>query len=222
MKLIYAQGACSLSVHICLRELGLAHEAIRVDLKHKRVLESYNPKSYVPALVLEDGTLLTEAISILQYLSEANGGVFMPYGSIDRAKCTGWLAYVSSELHKGVAPLFHKEALSPDFRMQTEEKIHRRLQFMDEALSASEYLTSEYSIADMYALAILRILTHVGIDLSRFHWISEYKQRLESRSVIADVLKDEEKAKIETQSNPEPQFHIKNEHADSYRNIRPV
>ena len=219
MKLIYAKGACSLSVHICLRELGITHEAIRVDLQDKRVLESYNPKSYVPAVILEDGTLLTEAISILQYLSESNGGVFMPYGSIDRAKCTGWLTYLSSELHKGVGPLFHRDELKRQFRKEVEEKIATRLRFMDEALSDSEYLMSEYSIADMYALAILRILEHVDIDLRPYHWITEYKNRLEERSVIADVIREEEKATIATQSNPEPQFHVGNRSADSYKNI---
>ncbi len=161
MKLIYAKGACSLSVHIMLRELDTIIEPIRVDLQDKKVLDSYNPKSYVPALVLDDGTLLTEAISILQYLSEANGGVFMPYGSTDRAKCTGWLSYLSSEIHKGAGPLFHKEDLTPEYLRQVEQKLNQRLKFLDDALSDSEYLMQEFSVADMYALAILRICEHV-------------------------------------------------------------
>lgn len=219
MKLIYAKGACSLSVHILLNELDLTHEAIRVDLEDKRVLDSYNPKSYVPALIMEDGSLMTEAISILQYLSDFSGGVFMPSGSGNRARCTEWLTYLSSELHKGVAPLFHPEGLKRSFRKEVEEKIDMRLRYMDEALSASEYLLPEYTIADMYAVAILRILEHVGIDLSKYHWISEYKERLESRPVIADVIAKEEKAKIETETNPNPRAPIGNLHADGYKNI---
>jgi glutathione S-transferase len=218
MKLIYANGACSLSVHIMLRELDINFDASRVDLKDKRVLESYNPKSYVPALVLEDGTLLTEAISILQYLSESNGGVYMPVGSIQRAKCTGWLTYFSTELHKGVGPLFHKENITPQFESEVRQKIDKRLQFVDEALSESEFLMPEFTVADMYALAILRILEHVEVSLEGFHWISEYKKRLEARPVISDVIKQEERAKLETKLNPEP-LHFGNRTSSNLRDI---
>ena len=204
MKLLYANGACSLSVHIMLRELDLNFEAIRVDLKDKRVLESYNPKSYVPALLLEDGTLLTEAISILQYLSESNGGLYMPGGNIQRAICTGWLSYFSSEIHKGVGPLFHREGLSPEFTKQNEDKVNKRLRFVEDNLAEREFLMDSFTIADMYALAILRIVEHVGISLSGYQLISEYKKRLEQRPVISDVLKQEGKAEIETKLNPNP------------------
>ncbi|MES2526510.1 MAG: glutathione binding-like protein [Bdellovibrionota bacterium] len=204
MKLIYAKGACSLSVHILLRELDLPFEAIRVSLEDKRVLDSYNHKSYVPALILEDGSLLTEAISILQFLSDSSGGLFMPYGSFPRAKCTEWLTYISTELHKGMAPLFHQEGLKPEYLKEVQDKIHLRLQFMDDALSESEYLLTELSIADFYAVAILRILEHVEVKLDGYHWISEYKKRLEQRPIIADVLDSEEKAEIATKINPEP------------------
>jgi glutathione S-transferase len=219
MNLIYANGACSLSVHIMLRELDTIIETTRVSLEDKRVLDSYNPKSYVPALVLDDGTVLTEAISILIYLSEANGGIFMPYGAVERAKCTGWLSYLSSEIHKGVGPLFHKDDLSRAYRKQVEEKLAMRLRFMDEALSESEYLMKEFTIADMYALAILRICEHVKVDLSVYHWITEYKNRLESRPLIADVIQSEADAKIETKPNPHPLHHVRNKSADSYKNI---
>ncbi len=219
MKLIYAKGACSLSVHIMLRELDTIIEPIRVSLEDKRVLESYNPKSYVPALILDDGTVLTEAISILQYLSEANGGIFMPYGSVDRAKCTGWLTYLSTEIHKGVGPLFHKDDLTKKYRKEVEEKLSKRLQFLDEALSESEYLMEEFTVADMYALAILRILEHVEMDLSHFERITAYKARLESRPLIADVIQSEEDARVETELNPDQLKPMRNQSADSYKNI---
>lgn len=219
MKLIYAKGACSLSVHIMLRELDTIIEPIRVDLEDKRVLNSYNPKSYVPALILDDGTLLTEAISILQYLSEANGGVFMPYGSVDRAKCTGWLTYLSSELHKGAAPLFHEEDLTPKFRRDVEAKLNMRLRFMNEALAEGEYLMPEFTIADMYALAILRILEHVGVNLSEFEHITAYKNRLEERPLIADVIDSEENAEIETMVNTAPMPHIGRQRTDDSKNL---
>lgn len=218
MKFIYAKGACSLSVHILLRELDFPFEAIRVSLEDKKVLDSYNPKSYVPALILEDGTLLTEAISILQYLSEASGGLFMPNGSQGRATCTGWLSYLSSEVHKGLGPLFMKDDLEPSYRRMVENKLQKRLKFIEDALSKSEYLMAEMTIADFYALAILRIAEHVGVDLEDFPSIWAYKKRLESRPLIADTIEEEEDAPIETKPNPASGLFRNTGHIDHLSN----
>ena len=61
MKLFYVPGVCSLSPHIVLREMGADFQLDKVDRKTK-VSESgvdynqLNPKSYVPALQLDDGS----------------------------------------------------------------------------------------------------------------------------------------------------------------------
>jgi glutathione S-transferase len=64
MKLYYSPGACSLSPHIVAREAGLAVELEKVDLGAKRTdagedFRAINPIGYVPAMRLDDGTLLT-------------------------------------------------------------------------------------------------------------------------------------------------------------------
>ena len=64
MKLYYSPGACSLSPHIVLRELGHAFELEQVDLGTKKTASGadflkVNPKGYVPALVLDNGEVLT-------------------------------------------------------------------------------------------------------------------------------------------------------------------
>jgi glutathione S-transferase len=65
MKLFYAPGSSSLLPHIVLYEAGLPFVAVRIN-EHSKVIEgggdfrNVNPLGYVPALVLDDGTLLTE------------------------------------------------------------------------------------------------------------------------------------------------------------------
>ena len=66
MKLYYSPGACSLSPHIVAREAGIPLELEKVDLGAKQTAsgEDYraiNPKGYVPAMRLDDGTLLNWA-----------------------------------------------------------------------------------------------------------------------------------------------------------------
>ena len=65
MKLYYSPGACSLSPHIALKEAGIPHELVKVDLKTKTLangerFDRVNPKGQVPALVLDSGEVITE------------------------------------------------------------------------------------------------------------------------------------------------------------------
>lgn len=75
MKLFLKPGACSLSPHIVLEELGLPYETETVDLASKKTASgqdflAINPKGYVPALLLDSGELLTEGPAIVQYLAD--------------------------------------------------------------------------------------------------------------------------------------------------------
>ena len=199
MKLVYAKGACSLAVHILLEELVIPYESIRVSLADKKVLESYNPLGYVPVLVLDNGVLMLEATSILQYLSLENGGAFMPKDSFERAKCIEWLTFISTELHKGFASLFHRKDLKENYINTINDKIDKRLQVMEDRLLDQAFLMGHlYTVADMYALSILRLLDQVKISLNNFDAIKSYKKNLEENLIIKNVIKIEENASIET------------------------
>ena len=55
MKLYYSPGACSQAPHIILHEIGLDHDAVRVDLRAKTLEDgsdylAVNPKGAGPAL----------------------------------------------------------------------------------------------------------------------------------------------------------------------------
>src|SRR5262249_49768525 len=114
MKLFYAPGSSSLLPHIVLYEAGLPFVAVRIN-EHSKVIEgggdfrSVNPLGYVPALVLDDGTLLTEGAAIVQYIADQvpSKNLAPPNGTIYRTKLQSWLNFCSSEMHKGsFSPLF--------------------------------------------------------------------------------------------------------------------
>ena len=75
MKLFYKPGACSLASHITLRESGKDFTLDGVDLmksaRKTATIFAINPKGQVPALLLDDGTLLTEGVAIMQYRQTA-------------------------------------------------------------------------------------------------------------------------------------------------------
>ena len=88
MKLYYTPGACSQAPHIVLHELDLRYEPVKVDLvKHTLPdgsdYRAINPKGYVPMLELDDGTRLTEANVLLQYLADRKPGTLAPPTALD-------------------------------------------------------------------------------------------------------------------------------------------
>ena len=88
MQLYLTPGACSLADHIALHEAGLAFDHVRVDLQTRRTedgrdFSEINPKGYVPALALDDGTLLTEGPAIVQYLADRGA-------RLDVVNAKGW------------------------------------------------------------------------------------------------------------------------------------
>jgi len=77
MKLYYLTGACSLASNIALREAGLKFELAKVDRLTKKTSDGLdfnevNPKGYVPALRLDNGEVLTENVTVLQYIADRN------------------------------------------------------------------------------------------------------------------------------------------------------
>ena len=104
MKLYLAPGSCSLADHIALHEAGLEFDRIRVDLRTKRTesgddFNAVNPKGYVPALVLDDGQLLTENVAILYWVAE-RAPKLAPAGELGRIRLIEMLAFIATELHK--------------------------------------------------------------------------------------------------------------------------
>jgi glutathione S-transferase len=92
MKLYYSPGACSLSVHITLREADMAFTPIKAPTKTHKLDDgtdyySINPLGYVPLLELDDGTRLMEAPALLQYIADQVPGKHLApaNGSVARA-----------------------------------------------------------------------------------------------------------------------------------------
>ncbi len=103
MKLFYAPGSSSLLPHIVLYEAGLPFTAVKVN-EHTKVVEGggdyrqVNPLGYVPALVLDNGTLLTEGPAIVQYIADQVPvkNLAPSNGTILRTKLQAWLNFCSN------------------------------------------------------------------------------------------------------------------------------
>ena len=75
MKLYFLPGACSTGIHALLAELGQPFEiekAARPGTPEFEAFQRVNPKGKVPALIRNDGSLLTEFPVIALYLARTN------------------------------------------------------------------------------------------------------------------------------------------------------
>ena len=117
MKLYYSPAACSLAIHILLREIGRPFDLVKVDTRSHKTEDggdfcTVTPKGYVPVLELDDGTRLTEGPVVARYLCDKAGREdLMPApGTLARYRVEEWQNYVTSEIHKTFTPLFRPPA----------------------------------------------------------------------------------------------------------------
>ena len=198
MKLYYSPGACSLSPHIVAREAGIAVDLKKVDLKTKTLAEggSYtavNGKGYVPALGLDDGSLITEGPVIVQYLADQkpDSGLAPKAGSVERRRLQEWLNFISAELHKAMGTFFNPKA-PDDWKIAVTERLGLRLDYLAKEMAGKQYLLGDkFSVADAYLFTILNWAPMVKFDLGKWPALVEYHKRVAARPKVQEALKAE-------------------------------
>ena len=192
MKLYYSPAACSMAAHILLNEWNISHTTESVDLRTHKTAKgedfyTINPKGYVPALTLDNGYTLTENIAILSYLSDSKGAV-----KGDQYQFLEWLAFISTELHKGIGSLFGYKEGPQEVVCAIKEKVARRLQWVDEKSGSKEYVFGDaFSAVDAYLVTVLNWCPMLQIDLSPYKNINNYLKQMMVRPSIQKTLQQE-------------------------------
>lgn len=198
MKLYISPGACSLGPHISLMESGIPFELVRVNLgTHKTEsgddFNAINPKGYVPALQLEDGSILTENASIAQYVADKapEKKLAPPPGTMERYRLQEWIHFIGSEIHKQFGPLFNP-VCTEEVRKAQHERISNRLDFVEKSLEGKKHLLGDpFTVADAYFFAILNWTHRMGPDLKRWPKVEAYYQRMLERPAVQAARKAE-------------------------------
>jgi glutathione S-transferase len=194
MKLYFSPGACSLHPHITARETGLPIELVRVDLRAHKTQDgadyyAVNPKGYVPALKLDDGTILTEGAVIDQYIADRKpeARLIPAAGTLERYRVQEWLNFIASEIHKAFAPLFFGG--SDQDKEQARARIGKRFDLAARTLDARPYLVGDtFSVADAYLFNMLTWTAHTGIDLAKWPSLQAFFARVEQRPAVQAAL----------------------------------
>lgn len=198
-KLFFSPGACSLSPHIAFREAELPFELVQVDLRTKRTkagddFKEVNPKGYVPAVLLDDGELLTEGAIIVQYAADQRPdlGLAPPVGTRERRRLQEWLHFIATELHKGFGPINNPQA-GPELKDALKTKLLGRFAFLEKGLEGRRFLLGDtFTVADGYAYYVLRSLRRLAPEaLSGSARLSAYFDAVASRPTVRAALEAE-------------------------------
>jgi glutathione S-transferase len=160
MKLFYAPGACSIGIHLLMEEIGKPYEAIAVNLRegaqYKPEYLAVNPKSKVPALVRDDGSVLTEYPAIAYWLARTNPFSNLLPDEIDQqARVLELMDYCVATMHmQGFGRIFRPSGYTPNaadeeaVKARGVEIFSKGLAVLNEALEGKEYAVGQFSIAD--------------------------------------------------------------------------
>lgn len=120
MKFYYSPGACSLGIHFLIEEIGVEYEGIPIHIKNgDQLRDAYvkvNPKSKVPAVLRDDGSLLTEFGVIAHWLSQTYAkDRFAPDSFEQELRIMETLDYIVATMHmQGFSRILRPQKFTPN------------------------------------------------------------------------------------------------------------
>ena len=155
----------SMAVEGALAEVGADFDFIPVDMEteeqHSPAFLKINPRGQVPALVLPDGTVMTESPAILAHLADAFPavGLIPAPGSSARATHDRWLAFAQANIYEGMLRLFYSDRYTTDpagvdgVKAAADAYLKRHFAIFDAALAGSGgpfLMGARLSVVDIY------------------------------------------------------------------------
>ena len=184
-----------MSPHIVAQELGTPLTLVKVDTQTKKLADGsdywpINPKGYVPAVELDNGELLTEGPTIVQYLADRKpeAKLVPPAGTFERYRVQEMLGYINSEIHKTYSPLF-RPTTPPETRKEREEYLRKRYKLVEERLARGPYLFGDqFTVADAYLFTVTNWSNFLKLDLSEFANLMAFQARVAARPAVQAAM----------------------------------
>jgi glutathione S-transferase len=177
MKLFYAPGACSIGIHVLLEEIGKPYDAERVNLQqgeqYKPDFTAVNPKSKVPTLARDDGSVLTEFPAIAYWLAKTNPYANLLPDDVDQqARALELTDYAVATIHmQGFGRQFRASNFTPNaadeeaVKTKGKEIAEKGFSLLDKVLAGKDYAVGKFSIADAAIFYVEFWSKRVGLQL---------------------------------------------------------
>lgn len=190
-----------LKILICLVEMELDYRITSVNIGRGEQFEpefiKISPNNRIPAIIDFDPPEGREPISVFE-----SGAILLYLGS-KTAK------FLPKDLHKGTEVrewlMWQMGGLGPMlgqnhyFRLYAKEKLDHAIErytneanrlyaVLDRRLEGREWISDEYSIADMASYPWIRGYPQQGIDMAKFPNVDKWRQRMEAREAVMKAI----------------------------------
>jgi glutathione S-transferase len=204
LTLFYGPGACSMASHITIEECGASYEAKQVALaKAEQKTPEYlkiNPRGKVPALRLDDGSVITENTAILTYLAkrfpEKN---LFPKDVAAEARCISMMAWLSNTVHPAFTHILRPERFSedqsafPSIKEMGKKNFWGALQEIDALVAGKKWMQGEqFTTCDPYALVFYGWGARVELPVKDLKDYTAWKNRMLERPAVRKILEREQ------------------------------
>jgi maleylacetoacetate isomerase/maleylpyruvate isomerase len=178
------RSLASFRVRIALNLKNTAHEVVFVDIDRQQHQGAdyarINPQMALPSLVLDDGTVLTQSLAILEYLEETYPMPrLLPDDAAGRARVRALAALVASDMHPLIVPRVQRY-LTEELKLSSEQKTAWLQHWAGESLRALEARlardkeTGHFAhgdaptFADVCMVGLVTSATALGVDLTPY------------------------------------------------------
>jgi glutathione S-transferase len=201
MKFYMAPGSCSTGIHILLEEIGLIFEAHIVNLpKGDHLKPEYlaiNPNGTIPTLVRDDGSVLTDFVSIATWLAEAfPRRKLLPSDAQAAETALDALGFCTRHIHgEGFRRFFtperyaSKRATVEEIKQEGRRIVAEAFAQLDQRIPHNGYVAGDFSIADPALFYVEFWADKTGIPLPQN--CSAHYQLMRTRPAVRQVLAEE-------------------------------
>ena len=199
LKLYWVKGTISIAVAIALEEAGLPYDALQMDFKTadqtKPDYLAVNPKGRVPALALEDGTVLTETGALLDYIAAiAPTANLVPTAPQDAAHMRSAMYYLASTMHIAHAHKMRgsrwatQQSSFDDMTAMVPETMAACAAYVDTHILRGDYVLGDaFSIADPYLYVVCNWLSGDGVDVALYPKIQNFMSQMQTRPSVQTI-----------------------------------
>jgi glutathione S-transferase/GST-like protein len=162
-KLFWAKSMGSMAPEVLFEETGAEYEKVAIDIEKEenRSAEflAVNPTGQIPALVLPDGTVMTESAAMVLHICDRypEAKLAPPAGSPDSAHFQRWLVFMAVAIYSADQRLYYADRMTTDaagiagIEAAARADMDRSFALVNDALDPGPYLLGEtYSAADVY------------------------------------------------------------------------
>lgn len=198
LTFFHSPGSCSNGIFLLLEELGVPYQIAIIDVKSGQQFDpaylAKNPKGKVPAILREDGEVMTEFPAIAYWLANQYGGPdFWPSDLDQQRRTLEALDYIVATIHmrgftliKATKKFQLNEQGTLDLRAYGRAEAEKTLSTMADRLGDRPYLAGDFGIADAALFYVLRWAEQEDIPVAEN--LQGFLARLYQRETVQKVI----------------------------------